>query len=69
MKIIKTKNYSEMSSKAAELLIKEIRKRSKNIILTYLGFEEGLNKGLTYTTNKTIVIRNSEVISFYKSRV
>lgn len=49
--------------------IKEIRKRSKNIILTYLGFEEGLNKGLTYTTNKTIVIRNSEVVSFYKSRV
>lgn len=48
--------------------IREIRKRNKNIVITYLGFEEGLNKGLTYTTNKTIVIRNSEAVSFYKGK-
>ena len=30
----------------------------------YLGFENSPNKGLTYTTNRTILIRNSEVMEF-----
>ena len=30
----------------------------------YLGFEISPNKGLTYTTNRTILIRNSEVVEF-----
>lgn len=47
--------------------IKEIRKR-KGAMIIYLGFEEGLNKGLSYTTNRTITIRNSEVVSFYKKQ-
>ncbi len=30
----------------------------------YLGFENTPNKGLTFTTNRTILIRNSEVLEF-----
>jgi len=30
----------------------------------YLGFENMPNKGLTFTTNRTILIRNSEVLEF-----
>jgi len=30
----------------------------------YLGFENSPNKGLTYTTNRTILIRNSEIDEF-----
>jgi len=30
----------------------------------YLGFEDNPNKGLTFTTNRTILIRNSEVFEF-----
>jgi uncharacterized LabA/DUF88 family protein len=39
---------------------------ARGIISTYLGFESRPNKGLTYTTNKTILIRNSEVLEFEK---
>lgn len=48
--------------------IKEIRKRA-GVSLIYLGFETGLNKGLTYTTNRTIVIRNFEVVACYKKQL
>ena len=44
--------------------IKEVRDRKVNCI--YLGFETQPNKGMTYTTNRTILIRNSEVIEFEK---
>jgi len=44
--------------------IKEARER--NIEIIYLGFELNPNKGLSYTTNRTILIRNSEVIETYK---
>ena len=44
--------------------IKEIRERKVSCI--YLGFETQPNKGLTYTTNRTILIRNSEVFDFEK---
>jgi len=45
--------------------VKEATKRGIEII--YLGFEINPNKGLTYTTNRTILIRNSEIIDAHKS--
>lgn len=42
--------------------IKELQSRGVERI--YLGFEDSPNKGLTYTTNRTILIRNSEVSEF-----
>jgi len=42
--------------------IKELEKRKIKRI--YLGFENSPNKGLTFTTNRTILIRNSEVLEF-----
>ncbi len=36
----------------------------RNVERIYLGFENIPNKGLAYTTNRTILIRNSEVIEF-----
>ncbi len=42
--------------------IAELRKR--NIECIYLGFEMMPNKGLAYTTNRTILIRNSEILEF-----
>jgi uncharacterized LabA/DUF88 family protein len=44
--------------------IKEIKQRG--ISCTYLGLEAQPNKGLSYTTNKTILIRNSEIFEFEK---
>ncbi len=44
--------------------ITEIRNRNTNCI--YLGFESQPNKGMTYTTNRTILIRNSEILEFYE---
>ncbi len=40
--------------------IKEARSRGLQII--YLGFEVNPNKGLMYTCNRSIIIRNSEVL-------
>lgn len=37
---------------------------NKKVERIYLGFENSPNKGLTYTTNRTILIRNSEVNEF-----
>jgi len=42
--------------------IRELKKRKIERI--YLGFEDNPNKGLTFTTNRTILIRNSEVLEF-----
>jgi len=44
-------------------VVKEARKRGVEVI--YLGFESNPNKGLTYTTDRTILIRNSEVIDHF----
>jgi len=44
--------------------IKEVRDR--NIKCVYLGFEAQPNKGLTFTTDRTILIRDSEVSEFEK---
>ena len=42
--------------------IKEVRDRKVSCV--YLGFEEQPNKGLSYTTNRTILMRNSELVEF-----
>lgn len=42
--------------------ITELKKRKIKVV--YLGFELGPNKGLTYTTNKTILIKKSEAQNF-----
>lgn len=39
--------------------VKELRNRGVEVV--YLGFEMSPNKGLSYTTSRTILIRNSEV--------
>jgi uncharacterized LabA/DUF88 family protein len=43
--------------------VAELKKRKIEII--YLGFENQPNKGLTFTTNRTILIRNSEVLEAF----
>lgn len=40
--------------------IKEVRER--NVEVVYLGFENSPNRGLTYTTNRTILLRSSEIV-------
>ncbi len=42
-------------------VVVELKKRGVEIV--YVGFETNPNKGLSYTTNRTILLRNSEVIS------
>lgn len=37
--------------------------RERKIEIVYLGFEESPNKGLSYTTNRTILLRNSEILA------
>jgi len=44
--------------------IAELRKN--NVECIYLGFAHQSNKGLTFTTNKTILIRDSEVKDFWR---
>lgn len=45
--------------------LKEIRElKQNNIEIIYLGFEIGHNKGLSYAVDRTILIRNSEVLEF-----
>ena len=45
--------------------INEIKTRQVKCI--YLGFEVGYNKGLSYNTGRTILIRNSEVLEFSRN--
>lgn len=40
--------------------IAELKKRGVEVV--YLGFETNPNKGLTYTTNRTVLLRNHEVV-------
>jgi uncharacterized LabA/DUF88 family protein len=47
--------------------IKEVRNRKVNCI--YLGFEAQPNRGLSYTTNRTILMRNSEVLECAKPQL
>jgi len=38
--------------------------KNRGIERIYLGFEIDPNRGLSYTTDRTILIRNSEVLRF-----
>lgn len=40
--------------------VKELRKRKVEVV--YLGFKTSPNRGLIYTTNKTILLRNPEIL-------
>lgn len=40
--------------------IKEIKQRGIEVV--YLGFETNPNKGISFTTNKTVLLRNHEVL-------
>jgi uncharacterized LabA/DUF88 family protein len=44
--------------------IKEARKSNTKLI--YLGFEINPNKGLIYTTDKSIIVKNKTILNFYK---
>jgi len=46
--------------------ITEIKNRGVKVI--YLGFEIKPNRGLMYTTDRTILIRNSEVLEFFNKK-
>ena len=46
--------------------INEVKKRL--VTCVYLGFETQVNKGLSYNTHRTILIRNSEVLEFNKKQ-
>lgn len=47
--------------------VEELRKRKIEIV--YLGFETNPNKGLMYTTNRTILLRNPEVLEACKAKI
>lgn len=44
--------------------IAEVKKRDVEVV--YLGFENNPNKGLTFTTDRTILLRNTEILEAYK---
>lgn len=46
--------------------ISEIKRRNAKVI--YLGFENNSNKGLAYTTDRTILLRNSEIVEVCPKR-
>ena len=46
--------------------VKETKARGLKII--YLGFEINPNKGLMYTADRSIIIRNSEIVEALKSK-
>lgn len=46
--------------------IAELKNRSIEVV--YLGFEIAPNKGLTYTADRTILLRNSEILEVFNSQ-
>ncbi len=52
-----------LCSSASDLqpAINEIKNRKTEVV--YLGFENNPNKGLAFTANRTILLRNSEVLT------
>lgn len=42
---------------------------SRGVKIIYLGFEINPNKGLSYTTDRTILIRNSEILDVYRKSI
>lgn len=53
--VILCSSDSDLQPAVAEL-------KQRNIKITYVGFETNPNKGLSYTTNRTILLRNPEII-------
>lgn len=47
--------------------IKEVKKRGK--VCLYLGFENSPNKGISYSCDRTVLVRNSEVIQFLPQKL
>jgi uncharacterized LabA/DUF88 family protein len=45
--------------------IAQLKKRGISVI--YVGFESSQNKGLTYTCDRTILLRNAELAKWYKT--
>lgn len=45
--------------------ISELKKR--NVYVVYLGFSTDPNKGLMYTSNKTILLKNNEVLKSFEN--
>lgn len=45
--------------------VKEARKRGQQVV--YIGFERNPNKGLVYTCSRTVLIRDTEILSHYPS--
>lgn len=41
--------------------VKEMRRR--NVTVVYIGFENGINAGLSQTTDRTVLIRKSEIVA------
>jgi uncharacterized LabA/DUF88 family protein len=46
--------------------IAEVKKRGVEVV--YLGFENNPNKGLTFTTDRTILLRNAEILDACKKK-
>lgn len=59
-------NSAILASSDSDLLpaIKELIKRGKKCI--YIGFEASPNKGISFSTNRTRLIRNSEIVKHFK---
>ena len=53
-----------LASSDSDLQPAVIELKKRKIERIYLGFENMPNKGLSFTTNRTILIRNSEVLEF-----
>lgn len=54
--VILCSSDSDLQPAVAEL-------RERKIEVVYLGFETNQNKGLSYTTNRTVLLRNPEVLA------
>lgn len=59
----KTLDCTILASSDSDLqpAVAELRERKVEVV--YLGFETNPNKGLSYTTNRTILLRNGEVLA------
>jgi uncharacterized LabA/DUF88 family protein len=59
--IILASSDSDLQPAIQEIKVRDVR-------CVYLGFETQPNKGISYTTNRTILIRNSEIMEFEKDK-
>lgn len=59
----KTLNCAILCSSDSDLQPAVAELRDRKVEVVYLGFEANPNKGLSYTTNRTILLRNPEVVA------